>query len=332
MTYSEILNNLKKQIYHPVYLLTGEESYYIDLLTDFFELNILNETEREFNLHILYGKDTNISAVLSNCKRYPMMASHVVLIVREAQDIGSFEGLDLYLENPPKSTILVLCYKNKKFDLRTKAGKKIKEKGVFFDSPKIYDNKIPDWITAYLKERSFSISPKIGLLLSEYLGNNLRKIANELDKMLLNLKSGSEINEDTIERHIGISKDYNIFELQDAIAENNILKANMIVYYFIANLKENPLLKIIPILYQYFIKIMKLHQLADKSPQSIASALGVSPFFTKDYIKAAKNLSFQKLAENISILREYDMRIKGIDNESTSEGELMKEMIYKIMH
>ncbi len=332
MNYNEIVANLKKRIFHPVYLLTGDESYYIDLIAEFIETNTLNDTEREFNQLILYGRDTNMASIISNCKRFPMMATHFVVIVREAQDLENFDGLEQYLEKPLESTILVLCYKYSKFDGRTKVGKRIKEKGVFFESSKIYDDKIPDWIVAYLKNRSFSITPRVAILLSEHLGNNLGKIANELDKLFINLKPGSEINEDIIERHIGISKDYNVFELQRAIAQKNILKANMIVNYFVANLKENALLKVIPMLYQYFVKVMMYHQLIDKSPNSIATALGINAFFAREYTEAGRNLSYQRLAMNISILREYDLRIKGVNNESTPEGELMREMIYKLLH
>lgn len=332
MNYNDIIANLKKRIYHPVYFLTGDEPYYIDAISDFIEENILNEGEREFNQLVIYGRDTNVPTIVSNCKRYPMMASHFVVSVREAQDIDDFEGLEQYLEKPLDSTILVISYKYKKFDGRTKLAKKLKEKGVFFESPKIYDNKIPDWITAYLKGKSASITPKASILLNEFLGTNLGKIVNELDKMLINLKAGVAIDEAIIEQNIGISKDYNVFELQKAIGQKNILKANMIIHYFSANLKENPLLKVIPFLYQYFIKLMIYHQLTDKSQQNAATALGVHPFTVREYEEAARNLGFDKLTRIISILREYDLRAKGLNNESTSEGELMREMVYKILH
>jgi DNA polymerase III subunit delta len=332
MNYNDILTNLKKRIFHPVYLLTGEEPYYIDVISDYIENNILNESEREFNQLVLYGRDTDMSSIISNCKRYPMMASHFVVSVREAQELDSFEALESYLEKPLDSTILVISYKYKKFDGRTKLAKKIKEKGVLFESPKIYDNKIPDWITNYLKERSYSIAPKASILLTEFLGTNLGKIVNELDKMLINLRDGAVIDEDVIERNIGISKDYNIFELQRALGQKNILKANMIVKYFAANLKENPLLKVIPILHGYFVKLMIFHQLNDKSQQNVAAALGVHPFVVKEYLEAGRNISFGKLTDIISILREYDLRAKGLNNESTPEGELMREMVYRILH
>lgn len=332
MNYHEIIANLKKRIFHPVYLLTGDEPYYIDAIADFIEEKILPENEREFNQLVVYGRDTDMQAIISNCKRYPMMASHFVLVVREAQELDNYEGLEQYLEKPLASTILVFCHKYKKFDGRTKLAKRIKELGVFFDSPKIYDNKIPDWIVNYLKERSFNITPKASMLLTEFLGNNLGKIVNELEKMLINLRPGTLIDEVIIEENIGLSKDFNVFELQKAIGQKNILKANMIVRYFAANLKENPLLKVIPILNQYFLKLMIIHQLADKSPKSVAAAIGVHPFLAGEYLEASRKLSFEKLRGIISILHEYDLRIKGINNESTPEGELMREMLYKIMH
>ncbi len=332
MKHQEIIANLKKRIFHPVYLLTGDEPYYIDSIADFIEENILSENEREFNQLVLYGRDTNMQAIISNCKRYPMMASHFVVVVREAQELDNYDGLEQYLEKPLASTILVFCHKYKKFDGRTRLAKKIKEQGVFFDSPKIYDNKIPDWIVNYLKERSFNISPKASMLLTEFLGNNLGKIVNELEKMIINLRPGTLIDEVIIEENIGLSKDFNVFELQKAIGQRNILKANLIVRYFAANLKENPLLKVVPILNQYFLKLMIIHQLTDKSPKSVAAAIGVHPFLAGEYLEASRKLSFEKLRGIVSILREYDLRAKGINNESTPEGELMREMLYKILH
>lgn len=332
MTYQEIISNLKKRIFHPVYLLTGDESYFIDKISDFIAENILTETEREFNQAILYGRDTTMPAIISHCKRYPMMASHYVVIVREAQELDNMEGLEQYLEKPLESTILAICYKYKKFDGRTKLAKKIKERGILFESPKIYENKIPDWIAEYLKNRSFTLTPRAGILLTEFLGTNLGKIANELDKMLINLKAGATVTEEVIEQYIGVSKDYNVFELQKAVAQKDFLKANRIVNYFCANLKENALLKVIPMLYQYFIKVMIYHQLTDKSQQGIAKALSIHPFVTKEYQEAGRNLGYDKLKQNISVLRVYDLRAKGINNESTTEGELMREMVYKLMH
>jgi len=332
MSYNDIIANLKKQIYHPVYFLTGEEPYYIDAISAFIEDNVLTESEREFNQLILYGRDTDMLTVISNCKRYPMMSSHFVVSVREAQEIDGFDGLEQYLEKPLVSTILVLSYKYKKFDGRTRLAKKLKEKALFFESPKIYENKIPDWISAYLKDRSCSIEPKASIMLAEFLGTNLGKIANELDKILINLKQGSIITENMVEQNIGISKDFNVFELQRAIGQKDILKANMIVRYFAANLRENPLQKVVFILHQFFVKLMIYHQLADKSQQSAASALGVHPFVVKEFQDAARKLDFEKLTGIISILREYDMRGKGLNNESTTESELMREMLYKILH
>lgn len=332
MNFQDIILNLKKRIFHPVYLLTGDEPYFIDEISGFIEEHILDENEKEFNQIVLYGRDTDMPSIISQCKRYPMMASHFVVVVREAQELDKLDGLEQYLEHPLQSSILVLCYKYKKFDKRTKLAKKLREKGILFESPRIYDNKIPDWIIGYLKNKSYAITPKASIMLSDFLGTNLGKIVNELDKIIINLKQGDTIDENIIEQNIGISKDFNVFELQKAIGQNNILKANMIIRYFAANPKENPLLKIIPILNQYFVKLMIYHQLKDKSQQNVAAALGVHPFMVKEYQEAAKNLGFGKLSRVISILREYDMRAKGLNNESTPESELMREMVYKILH
>lgn len=332
MNYNDIIANLKKRIYHPVYFLTGEEPYYIDAISSYIEENVLDENEREFNQLTLYGRDTDMPSVISNCKRYPMMSSHFVVSVREAQELDNFDGLEHYLDKPLGSTILVISYKYKKFDGRTKLAKKLKEKGLFFESPRIYENKIPDWIANYLKEKDCTIAPKASIMLTEFLGTNLGKIANELDKILISLKEGGVITEEIIEQNIGISKDFNVFELQKAIGQKDILKANMIIRYFAANPRENPLQKVIPILHSYFVKLMIYHQLTDKSQQSAASALGVNPFIVREYQEAARKLDFEKLTQIVSVLREYDLRGKGLNNESTTEGELMREMVYKILH
>jgi len=332
MTYNEIISNLKKRIFHPVYFLTGEEPYFIDEISSFIENSILDESEREFNQIVLYGRDTDMKSVINNCKRYPMMASHFVVIVREAQDLDDLEGLEKYLEKPLESTVLVLSYKYKKVDGRTALSKKIKDKAVFFESPRIYDNKIPDWITTFLKGRNYGISPKASFMLAEYLGAQLGKIVNELEKLMINLKEGSVIDESIIEQNIGISKDFNVFELQNAFMKKDVLKANMIVKYFAANPKENPLLKVVPIVYGFFLKVLMYQQLPDKSQQNAARELGINPFFVKDYQEAARHYSFDKLVHIIAVMREYDLRGKGINNDSAEDGELMREMIYKIMH
>lgn len=265
-------------------------------------------------------------------KRYPMMANHQVVIVKEAQNIQKIEELEPYITKPLESTVLVINYKYKKVDKRKSFFKNIGKKGVLFESKKIYDNQIPAWIDKYLHNLGYSISPKAGIMLAEYLGSDLSKIVNEISKLILNIPEKAEINDELIEKNIGVSKDFNIFELQNAIGTRNIVKANRIANYFAANPKENPLVKTIVIIFGYFSKLLIYHQLKDKSKNNVASALSVNPFFVKDYQIAARNYSFGKLILIISFLREYDLKSKGVNSISTNDGELLKELLFKILH
>ncbi len=335
MTFENIIENLKNKVYHPVYFLQGEEPYYIDAISDFIAANVLDENEKEFNQTILYGKETNVAAILECAKRFPMMSNYLVVIVKEAQLIREKdleENLIKFIENPLKSTILVLCYKYKYLDGRKSLSKIIGKKGILFDSEKIYENKIPDWITGYLKKKNYRIAVKATMLLTEYLGNDLGKIANELDKLMLNVTSGNEINATHIEQYIGISKDFNVFELQNALGTKNILKANQVINYFARNPKDHPMVVTLFNLYSYFAKVLMYHYIQDKSNKNAAAILKVHPFFLKDYQMAAKNFSPKKAEQVISILRDYDRKSKGVNNISTHEGELLKEMVYKILH
>jgi DNA polymerase III subunit delta len=332
ISFENLMSDLKHQIYHPLYLLHGEESYFIDVVSDFIEKNILNDQEKEFNQTIVYGKDSNVFTLMSYAKRFPMMANYQVLIVKEAQDLDKIEEFLPYAESPLTSTILVLCYKYSKFDKRRALFKAIEKKGISFESAKFYDNKIPEWINDYLHHRNYSITPKAAALLTEFLGADLAKIVNEIQKLLINVPAGEEINEEYVEKNIGISKDFNVFELQKALAKKDVVKANQIIHYFAANLRENPLVKVIPILYSFFSKILLYHYLPDKSKNSVAAALSVNPFFVADYQLAAKSYPVSKTISVISNLREYDLKSKGVDNGSAGDGELMKELIFKILH
>ena len=295
---------------------------------------MLNDLEKEFNQTIVYGKDINVPTLISYAKRFPMMANYQVIIVKEAQDLDKIEELASYYEHPLDSTILVLCLKYEKVDRRKTVFKTVEKIGVLYESARLYDDKIPTWIADYLKKRSYSISLKAALLLTEFLGNDLSKIVNEVSKLIINVPAGQEITEDYIEKNIGISKDFNIFELQKALGKKDVLKSNQIILHFAANPRENPLVKIIPMLYNYFSKILMYHYLPDKSRNSVAAALSVNPFFVQDYQYAAGNYSASKLFSVISILREYDMKSKGVDSNGTSfpDGELMKEMVFRILH
>jgi DNA polymerase-3 subunit delta len=330
--YKDILSDLKKKIYKPVYFLMGDEPYFIDKIADYIEHNVLDESEREFNQSVLYGRDVNVQQVISEAKRYPMMSDKQVVIIKEAQNIRLIEELESYVQQPLESTILVLCYKYKTLDKRKTFPKTIAKTGVLFESKKLYDNKVPDWISGYLKEKKYNAAPKAIQLLAEYLGADLGKIANELDKLMINLPPGTEINPDHIQQNIGISKDYNSFELNDAVGKRDILKANRIINYFGENPKDHPMVLTVGTLYNYFVKVLIYNMLQDKSRENAARALGVSPFFLQDYITAANNYPATRVKYAIGLLREYDLKSKGFDSGTTEEKELLKEMIYRIMH
>ncbi len=331
-TFEEILDDLNKKIYYPVYFLYGEEPFFIDEISDYMEMNILTETEKEFNLTILYGKDITVPDIIGSARRYPMMSNYQVIIIKEAQDVKNIEELEPYVQHPLASTLLVLCYKYEKADRRKSFFKLVEKTGVLFESPRLYDNKIPDWITTYLVKKNYSISVKASILLTEFLGNDLSRIVNELVKLTINVPPGQEITEEVIERNIGISKDFNVFELQKALGKKDVVKANQIINYFAANPRENPLVKVIPILYSFFSKILLYHCLQDKSKNNVAAALSINPFFVQDYQAAARTYPSAKIISLIRILREYDLKAKGVDNTLADDGELMKELIFKILH
>ena len=332
MKLEQIINDLKNKIYYPVYFLGGEEAFYIDEISGFIEKNILTDTEKEFNQTVIYGRETDVPSIISYAKRYPMMANYQVVIVKEAQDVNKIEELSSYINNPLNSTLLVINYKYKKIDKRKSFAKLIEKKGVLFESKKLYDNHVPGWITNYVQQKGYKITPKACMILADFLGIDLGKIVNEISKLILNIPENSEITDELIEQNIGISKDFNVFELQNAIGKKEIFKANQIAWYFAANPKENPFVKTIVILYGYFSKLLIYHQLKDKSQNSVAAALSVHPFFVKDYQTAARNYNYKKLTNIISYLHEYDLKAKGVDNVSTTEGELLKELLYKVLH
>jgi DNA polymerase III subunit delta len=330
--FKSILSDLKKKSYHPVYFLHGEEPYYIDQIADYIEDKVLTESERSFNQTIFYGKDADARTVIDTCSRYPMMSPYQVVVIREAQEMKSLNDLELYVPRAVPTTILVICYKHKKFDGRTKFAKVIKDKAVLFESKKLYDNEVPEWIKDYLKNHKFTIEPAANELIAEYLGADLSKVVNELDKLIINLPPGANVTTKHVQDNIGISKDYNVFELQNALGTRDIVKATRIVNYFIANEKKNPLVVVIGTLYNYFSKIYQAHFLRDMSDNDMAAALGTRPFFVKDY-KAAKRLyPLAKTEDVIALLSEYDLKSKGVDNPSTPPSELLREMIWRILH
>lgn len=333
MDFNNILKDLKNKVYHPVYFLTGEEPFYIDKITDYIEANVLDESEKDFNQSVLYGKETDMMTIVGAAKRYPMMANHNVVIVKEAQHLSrEIEKLDSYLDNPTTSTILVFCYKYKKVDGRKTIGKKLKKKTVFLETKKLYDNQVPDWIGSYLKSKKYSITPPAALLIADSVGTDLSKIVNELNKLTINVTEGNSIDPKTVEKYIGISKDYNNFEFNKALGNKDIVKANKIVMHFAKNEKEHPLVLTVGMLYSYYSNLLKVHYAKDKSQNGLASALGVNPYFVQDYKSAAQNYNIKKLVKVIEYLREYDLKSKGVNNISTNHGELLKELTFKILH
>jgi DNA polymerase-3 subunit delta len=333
VSYEEVISDLKKRIFKPVYFLAGEEPYYIDLIINYIEDKILPEDEKAFNQIIVYGDDTSIAEIIDTARRFPMMSSHQVLIVKEAQSLKKIEDLILYLEKPLLSTLLVFSYKYKMIDKRTKLFKVIETHGLYFESLKLRDYQIPPWIDKYLMTKGIKTDPSASAMLTEYLGTDLHKIVNELDKLIITLPATKPvITTSLIEKNIGISKDYNNFELQKAIGEKNILKANMIVQYFAKNPKDNPITLSISSLFAFFSKLLTYHYLTDKSKNNVAAMLKVNPFFVKDYETSAMKYNVIKTVQVISLLRTYDMRSKGYGDPGTEPGDLLKELVYRILH
>jgi len=333
VSYEEIMSDLKNRIFKPVYFLAGEEPYYIDLITSYIEEKVLPEDQKAFNQMILYGDDTNIPSVIDTARRFPMMASHQVIIIKEAQTLKKLEDLVIYLEKPLLSTILVFSYKYKTLDKRTKLFRILESHGVYFESARVRDYLIPGWIERYLMLKGIKTDPSASAMLTEYLGTDLHKIVNELDKLIITLPVGKPvITTALIEKNIGISKDYNNFELQKAVGERNILKSNMIVHYFANNPKDNPITLTIASLFSYFSKLLTYHYLTDKSKNNVAAVLKVNPFFVKEYEISATRYNAAMTFQIISLLRTYDMRSKGYGDPGTEPGDLLKELVYKILH
>jgi DNA polymerase-3 subunit delta len=316
----------------PIYFLYGEEAYYIDKIAEFIGENVLSEDERAFNQMVLYGRDVTIEDIVSNAKRYPMMSDRQVIIVKEAQHLSrTIEQLASYVEHLQPTTVLVVCYKYKKLDKRKKLYKAVSAKGILFESSKLYENQVSDWIRTTLHSKGFLISPKAAMLMVEFLGTDLSKIDKELEKLQLVLKENIEITPDEIELHIGISKDYNNFELKRAIGERNMKKATQIVNYFALNPKDNPFVMTVSLLHAFFVQLLQYHGLTDHSPKSVASALRINPYFVGEIQHAAKNFPMKKVSHVISHLRKMDLKGKGVGANGTSQSDLLKELLVGII-
>lgn len=334
MEFDQILIDLQKKIFSPVYFFHGDEPYYIDLLTKTIEQTALDESVREFNQVIVYGRDVSPFDVIDLARRFPMMGNYQVVIVKEAQEIKNIEELEAYLDTPMETTILVISFKHRKIDKRKGFYKKlVKSKDVVvFDAQRVRDYELPKWIEKYIVQKEYRIHPVAARLLSDHLGNDLSKISNELEKLMINIPPGSEITDEEIEQHIGISKDFNIFEFQNALWQRNHLKAHRIVNYFEANPKEHPLQMVSVMLHGFFMKIFLYHNLRNMEEKKIAAELGINPFFVKDYQQASRVFPPQKVKSIISQIKVLDLKSKGVgSNDAQSYGEL-KELVFRIMN
>lgn len=330
---AKIVNEIKQGNIKPIYFFMGEEPHYIDKLTEYIENNILTEEEKGFNQMVLYGKDVSIEDIVSNAKRYPMMADRQVVIVKEAQELArTIEKLESYAENPQPTTVLVFAYKYKSLDKRKKVTKLLEKAGVVYESKKLYDNQVGDWIKRVLSGKNYNIEPKAAAMLVEFLGTDLSKINNELEKLMIILPKGSTITAHVIEENIGISKDYNVFELRKAIGERDQLKAYKIADYFSQNPKDNPLVMTVGLVFGFFSQLLQYHGLKDKNPSNVAKILKVNPYFVKDYDIALRNYPMKKVSAIIATLRDVDVKSKGVGAASISQADLLKEMLVKIFN
>ncbi len=332
MNYKEIITSINNKNLQPIYLLMGDEPYYIDKLSNEFAKNLLTTEEQEFNQVTLYGRDTTIEQVISESKQFPFGSEKRVVVVKEGQQLKNIEALDSYLDNPQPSTVLVIAYKAKSIDKRKKIGKKLTTKCIVFESNRIYDDKIPAWILDYVNEHGYQIDNSSTAVLAEYLGSDLSKITNELDKLMLVVKKEEKITTKLIEYHIGISKDYNVFELQNALGKKDVVKANRIINHFAENTKNHHIVPIISAFFSFFQKVIIYHFLKDKSSKATASALKVHPFFVSQYQRAAKNYNKKQLFYIFGCLKEYDLKSKGVNNKSTNQRGLLRELTFKILH
>ncbi len=331
--YFRIMQDLKSSKYAPVYFLQGEETYFIDQISNYIEKHALTESEKSFNQTILFGKESDFKLVLDSVSRVPMMANYQVVILKEAQSMRSLKDLEGYIKKPFPSSILVICHKHKKIDMRTGFGKAVKANSVFLNATKLYENKVPDFVTKMIQELGFSIDYRALMLLVEYLGSDLSKIANELNKLIINLKPGEEISGEHIEKNIGISKDYNVFELQRALGQKDVQKTFKIFKYLADNIRSNPLIVTISVLFNFYKKLLILKQSAHLSEKEILSRLSLgSPFFLKEYKTAANHYSEPEIIQCIHTLRNFDLRSKGVNNAHTAPEELLKEMQFHLMY
>ena len=333
----KILSDLKAKKYAPVYFLQGEESYFIDLIANYIEANVLSDAEKGFNQVVVYGKDASMATILTHARRFPMMAERQVVIVKEAQDIpdinneGGAKLLLNYLQQPVPSTVLVFAHKNKSLDKRKELGKNIEKLSVSITTKKMYDNQLPDFVASYAKQKQVNIDDRATQVFCEYIGNDLHRLANEFDKLLIGEIPPTGLTAEHVMMQVGISKEYNIFELQKAILTRNTLQAARIVNYFEKNTKKNPAIPIVAFLFSFFSKLLAATAATDKSDKGLVSALKISPYAAKDYVNALRTFSTDKIMQSISFIKEADLKLKGVDTGSADEGQILRELVYKLI-
>ncbi len=335
---TKILTELKAGKFAPLYFLQGEETFYIDLISDYIENNVLTESERSFNQVIMYGKDVTMASILTNARRFPMMAERQVVIVKEAQDIQDLNKemgpkllLD-YLTKQVPSTVLVFCHKHKTLDKRRELGKKIDQYAVMLNTKKLYDNQLPEFVYEYMHEKKVTIDQQAVQVLCEYVGNDLHRMANEIDKLTISLPASGSISVDQVMNQVGVSKEYNVFELQKAILRRDPLLANKIVNYFESNTKKNPMIPVVAFLYSFFSKLLMAAQVADKSEKGLASELKVSPYALRDYTLALRQFPLPKIIDNLAVIKDADLKLKGVNTGSADEGQIFRELVWRIMN
>ncbi|MBL7720899.1 MAG: DNA polymerase III subunit delta [Chitinophagaceae bacterium] len=331
MSVQKILDDWKKKTFKPIYWLEGEEEYFIDKVIDYAEHNILAESEASFNLSVFYGKDANWADIINACRRYPMFAERQVVLLKEAQQMRDIEKLEAYVDNPLSSTVLVVSYKEKKLDARKKFTKLVKEKGVLVTTKKLYDREVPEWTQNLIQSKGLTITPKGLALLVDHIGNDLSRIENEIDKLSVNLGKRTGITEDDIENYIGVSKDYNVFELQAALAAKDLARSIRIIQYFEANPKAGPIQLVLPSIYSFFSKVFMIFGTGTNDEKTIATAIGVNPYFMKEYMQAARLYTYPGVERALLLLHSYNLKSIGVGNTATEDASLMKEMVVKMM-
>lgn len=334
----QVLSQLKRGEYNHLYFLQGDEPFFIDAIANYIEANALTESEKSFNQIIMYGKDSSVDQILTNARRFPMMSQKQVLIVKEAQDIQNLGRQDAqkllmnYVENPQPATIMVLCHKHKTLDRRKALTKALLAHAVFVDCKKLYDNHLPGWINDYVQSKSASIDQVTAQLLSDYIGNNLERLSGDIDKILINLEAPFKIDANAVQKYVGISKDFNVFELQKALAVKDRVKAQKIAHYFARNPKLNPVIPVIAVLFSFFSKLLIVQFIRSNSEQEVAKTLKIPPFLVKEYVQAARNYNLYQVIDNIGYLRTADLKVKGVGNQQSPHGEILKELIFKLTH